>query len=117
MNFWQCEGCGWKSPVEGIKAKEQEEGELQVKYFTCSKCGKKYVIQVTNVELRKRIETLNRKYKALVLRAKTRKFSQREIDRARKKLEVYRGKLMRDLDKMKKEYLEGKHGQETRETD
>jgi uncharacterized Fe-S cluster-containing protein len=117
MNFWQCEGCGWKSPVEGIKVKEQEEGELQVKYFTCSKCGKKYVVQVTNVELRKRIETLNRKYKALVLRAKTRKFSQKEIDRARGKLEIYRKKLLGDLDRMKKAYMEVDHGQEPRETD
>jgi predicted RNA-binding Zn-ribbon protein involved in translation (DUF1610 family) len=117
MNFWQCERCGWKSPVEGIQVKEREEGDLQVKFFACSKCGKEYVIQVTDTELRRRVNVLQRKYNALVLRAKTRKFSQKEIDRARGKLEIYRKKLLGDLDRMKKAYMEVDHGQETREAD
>lgn len=48
----KCDHCGKQFSMEGVTCGEFHEGEIQGKYFVCSKCGKKYIFGVTDQALR-----------------------------------------------------------------
>lgn len=112
MNLWQCEKCGWKNPVESMKVSERYEdaGDIRIRGFSCGKCGKEYIYEVTDTRLRQKIEVLQRKYKGFALQVKMRKFNEKELKRARKKLDKYREKLQKEMHDMKEKYMEAEHG-------
>lgn len=65
----QCDSCGKKFSSEGMECGDFQEGEIQGKFFLCTKCGKKYIFSVTDEALRaelKEIETEQKKLNTMI---------------------------------------------------
>lgn len=65
----KCDSCGRKFSIEGVPCGEFQQGEIQGKFFDCTKCGARYIFSVTDEALRqekKTIELDRRKLKTMI---------------------------------------------------
>ena len=67
-----CDECKFEFSTNEVKIEEMilhRENQTKMRYFQCPECGKEYVIDVTDSELRKRISIYKRmvkKYRTMV---------------------------------------------------
>lgn len=88
MSTIMCDACKNKIASEGIQFKKMEDGEFEVKYFSCPHCGSEYFISCTDEEQRMRnLKLLQmRRKKTLGIQKKFKKSTLDKYDRQAKKI-------------------------------
>lgn len=108
-----CNCCGKDISLRGISVETVQDGELQVQFFFCPHCGKKYLIVATDNELRqtmKRRDDLMKKaalFRRNGFREKSVEKFKREINRLSKDIERQAAALRKSGEMLLEEGTDG----------
>lgn len=111
MNLIQCDKCGKKISVRGIRMEERWEDGMKIQSFSCTGCGKVYIGSIIDGHLREEILGMQGDRRRIQLMIQ-KKFHQKAVKKAEKRLETRRKKAIMYMEKLKAEYQEGNvHGE------
>ena len=65
MPMIQCDACKAMLDPKGIQVRKRTGEELEVQYFRCRRCGKEYIITVTDGKLRRMLQKIRRDARAI----------------------------------------------------
>ena len=103
MVMMQCDACGAMMDPKGLTVREKkQEDELEVSYIRCGRCGKEYVISVTDGKLRRMQKKIRRDARAI----RAVKMTQEEKNRRIRKLGSRKKNAEEYGAKLKAQYLE-----------
>lgn len=102
MPMIQCDACGAMLDPKGIQVRKRDQEEIEVKYFRCRRCGKEYIIMVTDGKLRRMLQKIRRDARAIRMV----KMTPQERKKRIRKLESRKTNAREYEKKLKAEYLE-----------
>lgn len=103
MAMIKCDKCGALLDPKGIQVRKRTGEEIEAQYFRCRRCGKEYIITVTDGKLRRMLQKIRRDARAIRMV----KMTPQEREKRIRKLES-RKKNAREYEKtIKEKYMEG----------
>lgn len=101
-----CDKCGWKWNITNTRIKKKREGEQEITWFSCPKCGEKYIVSVTDETIRNNIQ-----------RIRAMGMIRNPAENGKKQREKLRKDTQEAMERLKKTYLEGMQRGPGRKTD
>lgn len=112
-----CNNCREMFVVENNNISTMMDGNLEVQYFSCPKCGKKYLVLATDGEMRELIA----RYKKIAMRlriahkSKSRSATIRKYERELEAVKKSQMKKLPELKRLGQEVLERSCGNEPKQ--
>ena len=105
----RCDECGAILDPKGLKNKHRTEGDLEITFFQCGRCGKEYIGFITDSDLREDVKKVHRQ-NALVRLMKQKKMTKKSIQKEEAKLERMRRRALKREQELKTAYQSGGDG-------
>ncbi|MBQ9269690.1 MAG: hypothetical protein IJ206_09270 [Oscillospiraceae bacterium] len=106
MAMVRCDACGAMLDPKGFRKRHRTEGDLEIDFFTCGRCGKEYIGFLSDGDLRQMLWRIRRK--RLKIRLMIQKgFRRGAIRKEEKALERMRKRAIQKEQNLKRRYEEG----------
>ena len=112
MAIVKCDACGALLDPKGFRKRHRTEGELEIDFFTCGKCGKEYIGFVSDQALRAQVVKIRGQQAKIHLMIR-KNLRQKAIRKEEKALDRMRARALKREQALKRQYEErgGSFGQ------